>query len=248
MDSMDLGREQTVEASAEHDAGSARRGAVADKAVRTLVEMINAGRFPPSSRLPAQRTLAELLRISRASLREATLVLETLGYVRVEPNRGTFVCPQREREMHTRWSFADRYSERDIFETRYTLESYTARLAALRASDEDLAELRSCIEGMKQAAREPDLVTFAEMDFAFHHHLVRLSGNQMVAQTLWFLQEAMKESQRLPLTEVARLWDPIHEHERIAEAIRQHDPDGAAYLMQLHITRAADRAKISLRI
>jgi GntR family transcriptional repressor for pyruvate dehydrogenase complex len=245
---MDAGREQTIEASTGLDSRAARRGAVADKAVRTLVEMINIGRFPPESRLPAQRPLAEQLRISRASLREATLVLETLGYVRVEPNRGTFVCPHREREMRSRWRFADRYSERDIFETRYTLEGYTARLAALRASDEDIAALRSRIEGMKRAARERDLVGFAEMDFAFHHHLVRMSDNQVVAQTLRILKEAMKESQRLPLADISGLWEPIHEHERIVEAIRQHDPDGAAYLMQLHITRAAHRAKISLRI
>jgi GntR family transcriptional regulator, transcriptional repressor for pyruvate dehydrogenase complex len=225
-----------------------RGGAVGDRAVRTLVEMIGVGDFPPNSRLPAQRALAEQLRISRASLREATLVLEALGYVRVEPNRGTFVCGHHERQKRTRWRFADRYSERDIFETRYTLESYTARLAALRASDEDVAKLRSCIEAMKQAARERDLVSFPELDFAFHHHIVRLSGNQVVAQTLRVLKEAMKESQRLPLADIARLWDPIHEHERILEAIRQHDPDGAAYLMQLHITRAAHRAKISLRI
>ncbi len=244
---MDAEREQTIEASAGVGARAARRGAVADKAVRALAEMINIGRFPPESRLPAQRLLAEQLRISRASLREATLVLETLGYVRVEPNRGTFVCPHGEREMRSRWRFADRYSERDIFETRYTLEGYTARLAALRASDEDIAALRSCIESMKQAARERDLVGFAEMDFAFHHYLVRLSDNQVVAQTLRVLKEAMKESQRLPLADISGLWEPIHEHERIVEAIRQHDPDGAAYLMQLHITRAAHRAKILLR-
>ncbi|MGH6943049.1 MAG: FadR/GntR family transcriptional regulator, partial [Geminicoccaceae bacterium] len=226
--------ELTIEANPAPDGSGPRRGAVTDKAVRTLVEMINVGRFPPSSRLPAQRALAELLQISRASLREATLVLETLGYVRVEPNRGTFVRGDREREMPTRWRFADRYSERDIFETRYTLESYAARFAALRASDDDVATLRSCIESMKRAARKRDLVGFAEMDFAFHHHIVRLSGNQVVAQTLRSLQEAMKESQRLPLAEISRLWEPIHEHERILDALRQQDPDGAAYLMQLH--------------
>lgn len=238
--------DMTIEAAP--DTPRARRGAVTDKAVRTLVEMINLGRFPPSSRLPAQRTLAELLQISRASLREATLVLETLGYVRVEPNRGTFVCGDGEQKRRTRWQFAEGYSKRDIFETRYMLESYTARLAALRAREQDVVMLRSCIQEMKQAARKRDLLSFAETDFAFHHQIVRLSGNQVVAQTLRVLQDAMKESQRLPLADVARLWDPIHEHERITEAIRQQDPDGAAYLMQLHITRAAERAKIALRL
>ena len=46
--------------------------------------MIGVGDFPPTSRLPAQWALAEQLRISRASLREATLVLEALGYVDLE--------------------------------------------------------------------------------------------------------------------------------------------------------------------
>lgn len=225
-----------------------RPGPVTDRAVRTLLELIQSGRFPTNSRLPSQRKLAEQLDVSRASLREAIFVLDTLGYVRVEPSRGTFVCEPGLAEHRARWRFADRYSERDVFETRYTLESYTARLASINAAESDIELLRLCIEGMKDAARERDLLNYAEMDFAFHEQIVKLSGNQVVAQTLRALQKAMKETQRLPLAKPSYLWEPVHEHERILSAIQQHDPDGAAYLMQLHITRAADRAKIVLRI
>ena len=41
--------------------------------------------------------------------------------------------------------------------------------------------------------------------------------------------------------------EPAHEHERILQALEQRDPDGASYLMQLHIIRAADRVGITLK-
>lgn len=224
------------------------RGPVADEAVKILIERIRRGDLPPNTRLPAQRALAEDLAVSRASLREALSVLETLGYIRVEPSRGTFVSVPESAGARHKWRFAARYSERDIFETRYTLESYTARLASLNATPEDILTLNGFIERMKTAAREKDLVNFANMDFGFHDHIVEISGNQVVGQMLRMLKEAMKETQRLPLSRPSLLWDPIQEHERVLSAIKQHDPEGAAYLMQLHITRAAARARIGLRI
>ena len=58
---------------------------------RQLQEMIRSGELKPGEKLPSQRVLSERLKVSRPSLREALLTLETLGLVRTLPARGTFV-------------------------------------------------------------------------------------------------------------------------------------------------------------
>lgn len=62
---------------------------------RRIQEMIRSGEFPRDTKLPSQRILAERLGVSRASLREALLTLETLGLVRTLPARGTFVSGEQ---------------------------------------------------------------------------------------------------------------------------------------------------------
>jgi GntR family transcriptional repressor for pyruvate dehydrogenase complex len=74
-----------------------------------------------------------------------------------------------------------------------------------------------------------------------------LSGNRLFAEIHHLNREAILESQKLPLATHKRLWEPVSEHERILQALEQRDPDGASYLMQLHIIRAADRVGITLK-
>jgi len=221
---------------------------VVDAAVKRLIQRIREGDLPPNSRLPSQRSLAEQLSVSYATLREAMSVLTTLGYIRVEPNRGTYIRAIGDREPQPTWRFIDQYSQRDIYEARHVLESYTARLAALGHSEEGLRGLEESLGGLKRAARELDLLAFAEHDFNFHNRIVVLSGNVAVGEMLRTLKDAMRESQRLPLAKPSQLWETISEHEKILNAIKHSDPEGAAYLMQLHITKAAGRANVTLRI
>ena len=54
------------------------------------------------------------------------------------------------------------------------------------------------------------------------------------------------ESQKLAMARHAQLWEPAMEHERILQAIERRDPDGAAYYMRTHITRAAGRAGVAI--
>ena len=79
--------------------------------------MILEGTLKSGDRLPAQRELSEQFGISRASLREALSVLETLGLVRVEVGRGVFVLgPGEDAVPQAKWRYADRYSPLEVYE------------------------------------------------------------------------------------------------------------------------------------
>lgn len=226
-----------------------QREPVSHQVVRRLQDMISRRDLRPGAPLPAQRTLALELGVSRSSLREALSVMGTLGLVSGEPGQRTHVLGARtdRDDIARRWRYASRYSEKDVFEVRLVLEARAAWLAAGRITAETLAELGISVAAMKTAIRDADLFTASRQDFEFHGIIVTLSGNRLFKEIHDMNGEAILASQQLPLARHKRLWEPVREHENILRALEQRDPDGSAYMMQLHIIRAADRIGIRLQ-
>jgi len=224
------------------------RSPVSQMAVRRIQAMILDGTFAAGERLPAERRLAERLAISRASLREALSTLETLGVVRSEPHRGTFVATDMAGETSPQpaWRFASRYALPEVYQFRLLTESYAARLATMAITDVDVQALQNIVRDFKEATRVLDLVAAAQADFDLHHRVMQLSGNRILADLHGTYAEVLQESQLMPVARHERVWETVDEHEKLMQAISRRDPDGAEYYMRLHITRAADRAGIAL--
>lgn len=218
---------------------------------RRIQEMIRAGELRQGELLPPQRALSERLNVSRASLREALSVLETLGLLRTEPRRGTLVALVAGAEapdgpaIHP-WRFAKRYSPPEVYQFRFVTEGHAARLAAMRMSAAELGTLTQNLRDFKDAVRERDLVAISQLDFGFHSLIMGYSGNRVFADLYGSYGSVLLESQRLPLTRHERLWEPVSEHENVVQAIEKRDPDGACYFMHVHIMRAADRVGVPL--
>ena len=214
--------------------------------------MIRSGELRRGDRLPSQRGLAERLHVSRASLREALSILETLGLLQTEPRRGTRVADLMAVDLTAEggashpWRFGPRYSPSEVYQFRFVTEGHAARLAAMRRSEEDVAALAQNLREFKDAVRERDLVASSQLDFAFHRLIMAFSGNRVFLDLYGSYGSVLLESQRLPLTRRERLWEPASEHENVARAVEQGDPDGAGYFMHVHILRAADRVGIAL--
>lgn len=221
---------------------------VADSTARRLQDMIRSGKLREGEALPPQRELAEALEVSRASLREALSVLQTLGLLRTEPRRGTFVVRRKalNDDVLGPWRFEGLYSPMEVYQFRFGLEGHAARLAAIRISPVGLTALKQNLEDFKEAVRNVDLVTMAQVDYDFHRLVVAAAANRMLLDVYGTYGSVLLESQRLPLTRHRRLWEPASEHENIVSAIEQQDPDGACYFMHSHILRAADRVGVPL--
>jgi GntR family transcriptional repressor for pyruvate dehydrogenase complex len=216
-------------------------------AVQRIQSMILEGTLKPGDRLPAQRELSEQFGISRASLREALSVLETLGLVRVEVGRGVFVVgPDEDGTPQTKWRFADRYSPLEVYETRLMLEPRSAALAARNAKAEDLAVIGHSVVRMRAAVEAGDLIAVAECDSIFHRAIVECSGNRMVMELFRTVNGVMDEIQRLPFIHHERIWETVSEHEAIVAALNGRDEARAAEAMAGHIRGAAGRIGIGL--
>lgn len=216
---------------------------VTDATVTVIRERIERQVYPAGAMLPSQRQLAEELSISRASLREALSTLEALGMVSIRPGKGVYVsdAPQR---VGVAWRFADQISLADTYQLRYALEGFSARLAALASSQDEIDWLGENVEAMRQALVEGDFDEAARLDFAFHLHIVGMAGNGAIADILRGSTEIVMESQRLPFYRRELVLATYTEHLEILDALRRRDGAAAGQAMEHHIVRAAQRAGI----
>jgi GntR family transcriptional repressor for pyruvate dehydrogenase complex len=227
-----------------------QRSPVPQSAVQRIQALILSGEFKAGSRLPSERQLAAQLELSRASLREALSILETMGLVRSEQGRGTFVADEGGAAGTVVpmpiWRFAKRYTLREVYQLRHLTEGYAARLAAMVVTDDEIALLQRLLRMHKEATKTRDFVTSTQTDFELHHQIMLLSKNRILADLHENYRALFLESQRLPMARHERIWEPADEHDKLVQAIARRDPEGAEYYMRLHITRAADRVGIAL--
>ncbi|MDF2997134.1 MAG: GntR domain protein [Xanthobacteraceae bacterium] len=220
----------------------------AQMAVATLQKMIEDERLAPNSPLPPQRELAKELDVSRATLREALSILATIGLISIEPGRGTFLRTASDTADATAtpsWRFAARYTPAEVYQFRYIAESHAAQLAAMNHTDAEIEELEENLQCFRKAAHALDFAEFAQIDFEFHRLIMRFSRNRLLADMHHSFARVLLESSRLPVRR-DKLWDPVMEHERVVEALKMGDPEGAGYYMRRHLSHTADRAGITI--
>ena len=138
---------------------------------RHLEQGIADGRYVAGRRMPAERTLAEQLAVSRATAREAIGLLVARGVLERRQGDGTYVVAAAERRMAEIWQDMARQHpmlQADLVEFRAMLEGRTAELAALRHDDEDRARLQAAHAAVDAAYGSSDRQAQIRTDVAFH--------------------------------------------------------------------------------
>ena len=209
-----------------------------------LQQMILRGGLKPGDRLPSQRELSLRLGVSRPSLREAMSVLETMGLIIIRVGSGAYVAAPKDRAPL--WRFSDRCSPRDVYEARYGLESYAAKLAASTVDTVGVARLAVCVEDMRLALHNQDIGGMAAADAQFHDLMFELCGNPVLAGMYRPVRDLMVETQRLPMIRWTRLEETLSEHENLLAMIAAKDAPAAEVAMQGHIRSAAKRFDIEI--
>jgi DNA-binding GntR family transcriptional regulator len=186
-----------------------------------LIEDILNGRLQPGARIIETR-IAQQFGVSQGPVREALRDLELFGFVVSSPFRGTQV-----RKIST-----DDLLE--IYPIRAALEGVAARAAAVKIDEPTLAHLEELIGSMCEAAARDDHRAEADADHAFHHAIVKASGNNMLAH-VW-------QTMRLSITTCVThsvthrsLHEIAERHWVVLEALRSRDPDRAEAAIRRHI-------------
>src|SRR6218665_1104388 len=221
------------------------------RSAERIAQKAGAGGSPVGSRLPAERELAELLQVSRSSVREALIALELSGYVEVRVGSGVYVTTARGpgtpalAASGNAPGIADSASGIGPFEllqARLLIEPECAAYAACKGTQGQRAKVRQAQRALSDAGAGKHL------DSAFHAAIAAACGNaalEAVVLHLWNLAEASPVYERLGKHFVDRkVWGlAAIEHDRIADAILERDPIRARHAMSAHLIAVMARLR-----
>jgi GntR family transcriptional repressor for pyruvate dehydrogenase complex len=218
-----------------NELGSVRRISLTEQLVQKLGGLVTSGVLSPGERLPTERQLAEMLLVSRASLRQALKVLQVMGVLDVRHGSGNYLSEAAREILRVPPGILvplPGLTQAELFEVRRAMEGEAAATAALRASPADLEALRVELQGMR--ATPQDLVAYSKHDLAFHEYIAKASGNRYF---IWFLSLANKLLfQALFIRpEGVNMTRSMEEHASILRAIEAQNTDLAREAMLSHV-------------
>jgi len=213
------------------------RVSLVDQVATQLAERISEGEWRQGQKLPSESELCRALHIGRSTLREALKSLAFVGMVRMRPGEGTYVADGHATLLGRILARGVLRTERDfldMWETRTTLETRLAALAAERADEPDLQQLEGLLKQM-QASLEGDGQPYTELDLQFHFAVAASSKNRVLLGLLvpirGLMHEWIAKSHELP----GKKENAQKQHRRILDAIIQRDPEKARKAMEAHL-------------
>ncbi|PZA05759.1 MULTISPECIES: GntR family transcriptional regulator [unclassified Meiothermus] len=197
-----------------------RPRSVREAAYAHLREAILGGRLVPGERI-SELGLAETLGISRTPVREALQRLAQEGLVELVPAKGARVRVLRPEEV------------REVYEVRALLEAEAARLAAQHASTDELSYLADLLATLDGIPRECYLEQM-QVDFEFHTRLVEAAHNRTLARIYGDLRSSLALVRSFQQT-LSQHPTTRAQHHNILHALRQRDPEQAAWAAREHV-------------
>ncbi len=168
---------------------------LADAVVAQIEDLIASGILKQGRKLPSERDLAEMLRVSRPKLREALAVLEERGLVTTQHGEGTFVAALTGQAMlPALLALYERHEPAffDHLEYRREQEGFAARLAARRSTKADKERIAEILEEDQRAWKANDAQASREADFALHAAIVDASQNATLIHMMASIYELTK--------------------------------------------------------
>jgi GntR family transcriptional repressor for pyruvate dehydrogenase complex len=201
-----------------------------------IEEMVASGQLETGRRLPSERRLAELLGVSRGSVREAITELEVKGLVRRRPGSGTHI----QRPSHSLFTgpivsgggLSDRETT-ELLDLREAIEPGIAARAAERATPADVEAIRALTRAFENTGA--DIERRMQLDAEFHQAIARATQNTLLAGLVERFMNALDATRRVTAQTESRFRMSKSAHRKIANAIANGDPDAAEREMLEHV-------------
>lgn len=206
------------------------------KEVANRIEQLILTRLKPGDRLPGERELAQMLGVSRSSLRDALLRLEVVGLVESRQGSATVVrdvSPDALIPPLAKVIAHKGHLMQELLDFRIMLEPLLAERAARYATPEDIARLDEILARQETKIRNGRLAM--EEDSEFHYAIAKASRNSIVLRVLDVVMDMLRETRARSLQTKGRPGKSLSGHRRIIAAIKRHDVRGAEAAMRMHI-------------
>jgi len=212
-----------------------RRNKVYEEVAKQIERLI-LEKLQPGDKLPSERELAEMLQVSRSSIRDAIRSLELTGLVEPRQGAGTIVRELSAQSLVN--PFANALKRRqelvsELLDFRKMLEPPLAARAATHASSDEISEMEEILQRQEVTLSHGE-ASIAE-DAEFHYSIALASGNSVVLKVLDILMDLLRETRERSLQLQGRPQRSLAGHRRILAAIKRHDAEAAKDAMRRHI-------------
>ncbi|MFP3668784.1 FadR/GntR family transcriptional regulator [Priestia sp. SIMBA_032] len=209
-----------------------------------ILSEIQSGAFQVGDKLPAERELCEQFGVSRVPIRQALSALDLNGFIYSRQGEGVYV-KQVQVENSQSTFLTESASPEDIVEARMNIEPLIIRFAALRATEEDIKDLRATINKMEEETNAGIYVP--ETDEALHNGIAKASHNDLFISIMAAISNAMKQQEMWKFIRDRTVTRPDYrevnfdEHKLLINAIEKHDAEEAERIMNFHMENLYDR-------
>ena len=207
--------------------GLPSRKSLGDHVFERLRQAIMDGKLPPGSRI-VESQLANASGISRTPVREAIHKLDRAGFLKKLPQGGFSVLSLTREEIE------------EVFGIRSVLESYAARLAALKHHSEELQPLDDKLKEYRSCLKKGDLNALNEINTEFHDRLYALSRSPQLIKMIGDLKDQIYRFRKILLNDPGTAKMSDEDHRGMLEAIKKRDVSKAEKLVREQILRGQE--------
>ncbi|HLG50672.1 MAG TPA: GntR family transcriptional regulator [Chloroflexota bacterium] len=179
--------------------------------------------------------LAQKFGVSRVPVREALAQLAHEGLVRSEPRRGTFVVGFTADDVH------------EVYDMRRLLEGEAGRLAAQRATAQDIARLQQLVGEMERAVQIGHVERVAAPDIAFHRAIFEIAGRRRLLAAWEPIAGIVSTLLTITNTSYPDMPRAVDGHRRIVRALSEHDPTAFEQELRQHLANGEQVMQQAIR-
>ncbi|PWE56214.1 GntR family transcriptional regulator [Metarhizobium album] len=219
------------------------RRKLSDEVFDRLERLITSGELQPGDEMPSERELMERFGVGRPAIREAMQSLANMGLVAISHGERAKVLELTAKSLFRQVDLTAKImlaKSSDTLEhlknARIFFERGMARVAAEKASPQDIADLRVILE--RQRASLGQAEAFIAADMAFHTRIAEISGNPIFAAVSESMLAWLKEYHTEMLIWTGKEKFTLAEHEEIIHCLAQNDADGAEQAVLKHLERS----------
>jgi len=212
------------------------RFALIDLIIDEIGRLIAEGKLKPGDQLPSENDLSRMFNVSRTTLRQALKALDVMGVLIMNPGARTYLSFSDSKLLINPMKFMTLMHNvdlRELFETRKLVEVTLVKLAAKKASKQDIEKMDKLLVDAKNAINDRE--QHLHYEIKFHETIFMASGNKILTALMASINNLLLESREKTTRLMKNLDLTMKQHYEILNAIKNHDPEKAGEIMMEHL-------------
>jgi len=223
------------------------RDVLTDGVIKSIQDMIWSGELTPGDLLPSQQELAARYGVGLSTIREAMKALSLVGLVEIRRGKGTRVLPDALKVLCSPGvmrATLRHVKAGKLFEARAIIEVALTRMAAERASAEDIVEIEAALGEMRATVHDDK--AFSHADMRFHQALAKAAKNSVLEQLYYLTRSLLLETTQRLMAEPEVRRQTLTFLSEILLAVKARQPIQAQQASERHITYTAELLRAEL--